>query len=87
MWDSYARMNLAALFKTKTQAEWNAILLEGTDVCYGPVVPLEEAREHPHMKAREAYLEHEGAVASPRPRRASAARQARCVQVRMTVPR
>ena len=51
---------LAALFKTKTQAEWNE-LLEGTDVCYGPVLSLDEAREHPHMKARETYVEHEGA--------------------------
>ena len=50
---------LAAVFKTRTQAEWNA-LLEGTDVCYGPVIPLDEVREHPHMKARGAYVEHEG---------------------------
>lgn len=54
------KVKLAALFKTKTQAEWNE-LLEGTDVCYGPVVPLDEVRDHPHMKAREAYVEHEGA--------------------------
>ncbi len=50
---------LAALFKTKTQAEWNE-LLEGTDVCYGPVLGLDEVREHPHMKARDAYVEHDG---------------------------
>lgn len=54
------RKRLAAIIKAKTQAEWNE-LLEGTDVCFGPVVPLEEAREHPHMKARGAYLEHDGA--------------------------
>lgn len=54
------KAKLAAIFKTKTQAEWNE-LLEGTDVCYGPVVPLDEAREHPHMKARGAYVEHDGA--------------------------
>ncbi|EAQ28200.1 hypothetical protein NAP1_11413 [Erythrobacter sp. NAP1] len=57
-WDEYAD-KLAALFKTKTQAEWNE-LLEGTDACYGPVVGLDEVREHPHMKAREAYVEHDG---------------------------
>ncbi|MHA7820202.1 MAG: CaiB/BaiF CoA transferase family protein [Erythrobacter sp.] len=57
-WDEN-RKALAAIIKTRTQAEWND-LLEGTDVCFGPVVPLEEAGEHPHMKAREAYLEHEG---------------------------
>jgi len=57
-WDAYAD-ELAALFKTKTQAEWNA-LLEGSDACYAPVVPLDEAPDHPHMKARGAYLEHDG---------------------------
>jgi alpha-methylacyl-CoA racemase len=49
----------AALFATRTQAEWCA-LLEGTDACFAPVVPLEEARAHPHMAARGAYVEHGG---------------------------
>ena len=57
-WDAYASQ-LAALFKTKTQAEWNE-LLEGSDACYAPVLGIEEARDHPHMKARQAYVEHEG---------------------------
>ena len=50
---------LAALFLTKTQAEWCA-LLEGTDACFAPVLGIDEAREHPHMKARGAYVEHDG---------------------------
>ncbi len=53
------KAKLTEIFKTKTQAEWNA-LMEGTDVCYAPVVPLDETREHPHMKARAAFVEHEG---------------------------
>ena len=57
-WDDYAE-RLAALFLTKTQAEW-CDLLEGTDACFAPVLGIEEAREHPHMKARAAYLEHDG---------------------------
>ncbi|NQX95931.1 MAG: CoA transferase, partial [Erythrobacter sp.] len=57
-WDDYTK-KLAALFKTKTQAEW-VELLEGTDACFAPVLELEEARDHPHMKAREAYVEHDG---------------------------
>jgi len=57
-WDGYTDQ-LAALFKTKSQAEWCEIL-EGTDACFAPVVPLDEAREHPHMKARAAYVEHDG---------------------------
>jgi len=57
-WDEYTD-KMAALFKTKTQAEWTDIL-EGTDACFAPVLELEEARDHPHMKARGAYVEHEG---------------------------
>lgn len=50
---------MAALFATRTQAEW-CELLEGSDACFAPVVPLDEAREHPHMKARGAYVEQGG---------------------------
>lgn len=57
-WAGHAK-GMAALFATRTQAEWCA-LLEGTDACFAPVVPLDEAREHPHMKARKAYVEHGG---------------------------
>jgi alpha-methylacyl-CoA racemase len=57
-WDAYAEQ-LAALFLTKTQAEWCS-LLEGSDACFAPVLDIEEARNHPHMQARGAYLEHDG---------------------------
>lgn len=57
-WDDYAQ-KLAALFKTRPQAEW-VKLLEGTDACFAPVLDIEEARDHPHMKARGTYVEHEG---------------------------
>jgi alpha-methylacyl-CoA racemase len=57
-WDDYAE-KLAALFATKTQAEW-CELLEGTDACFAPVLGIEEARTHPHMQARGAYVEHDG---------------------------
>jgi alpha-methylacyl-CoA racemase len=57
-WDDYAA-KLAALFLTRTQAEW-CELLEGSDACFAPVLELDEAREHPHMKARAAYVEHDG---------------------------
>lgn len=57
-WDAYAD-RLAALFATKTQSEWCAIL-EGTDACFAPVLPLDEAKDHPHMKARAAFVEHGG---------------------------
>lgn len=57
-WDDYAE-DLAELFATKTQAEW-CELLEGTDACFSPVVPLDHAKDHPHMKARGAFVEHGG---------------------------
>lgn len=57
-WDEMGE-RLAELFKTRTQAEWCEIL-EGTDACVAAVLPLEEARDHPHMKAREAYVERDG---------------------------
>jgi len=57
-WDEMAE-RLTALFKTKTQAEW-CELLEGSDACVAAVLPLDEARNHPHMQARDAYREHGG---------------------------
>ncbi len=57
-WDEYAE-KLAALFKTRPQAEWTR-LLEGSDACFAPVLELDEARDHPHMKARETFVQHEG---------------------------
>ena len=46
---------LENVFKLKTQNEWND-LLENTDVCYAPVLSINEAREHPHMKARNNFI-------------------------------
>jgi|TARA_R100000049_G_C1951256_1_gene99271 alpha-methylacyl-CoA racemase len=47
---------LTAIFKTKTRAEWDA-LLEHTDVCYAPVLTMSEARAHPHIAARETFID------------------------------
>jgi len=55
----------AALFRTRTRAEWCA-LLEGTDVCFAPVLDFAEAQAHPHNRARQAYVELEG-IAQPAP--------------------
>ena len=57
-WTDYAD-KLEALFKTKPAAHW-VELMEGTDICFAPVLDVEEARDHPHMKARGAYVEHDG---------------------------
>ena len=49
------RDRLAAVFRTKTRDEWQQ-LLEGTDVCFAPVMRLAEAHEHPHNIARGAFV-------------------------------
>jgi len=63
-----ARAHFAAKFKTKSQAEWTR-LLEGTDVCFAPVLDLEEAYQHPHLKARQTYIDVAGVMQpAPAPR-------------------
>ncbi|MCW2785048.1 MAG: carnitine dehydratase [Marmoricola sp.] len=55
-------------FLTRTQAEWCTVF-DGTDACVAPIVPLTEAFEHPHIKAREIFVEHEGYIQpAPAPR-------------------
>jgi len=55
----------AKLFKTKTRDDW-CELLEGTDVCFAPVLSMEEAPHHPHNRERNAFVEVEG-VPQPAP--------------------
>jgi alpha-methylacyl-CoA racemase len=63
-----AKEKLAALFKTKTCAEWCA-LLEGTDACFAPVLTTDEAPSHPHHRARGTYVEIDGVwQGAPAPR-------------------
>jgi alpha-methylacyl-CoA racemase len=50
---------LAAVFRTKTRAEW-CELMEGTDVCFAPVLSIPEAVEHPHNVARGTFVEVAG---------------------------
>ena len=62
------KTKIAAVIKTKTRSEWDA-LMEGTDVCYAPVLSLSEAPNHPHNKARQTFIELEGVVQpAPAPR-------------------
>ena len=56
---------LAAVFKTKTRDEWCEIM-EGSDVCFAPVLTFNEAPDHPHNKARGTFVDVEG-VAQPKP--------------------
>jgi alpha-methylacyl-CoA racemase len=59
---------LTALFKSKTRAEWDA-LMEHTDVCYAPVLTMSEAAAHPHNLARGTFVEVAGDLQpAPAPR-------------------
>ncbi len=52
---------LASRFAAKTRAEW-CESMEGSDVCFAPVLSLDEAPQHPHLKARGTFLNLEGVV-------------------------
>ncbi|WP_395690238.1 CaiB/BaiF CoA transferase family protein [Nocardioides sp.] len=55
-------------FKERTQAEWVEVF-EGTDACVAGIIPLTEAAEHPHMKARGTLVHHDGMLQpAPAPR-------------------
>ncbi len=59
---------MADVFRRKTRAQWCAIM-EGTDVCFAPVLSLDEAPGHHHNVARESFIEIAGVVqAAPAPR-------------------
>lgn len=63
-----AKARLAEIFLGKTRDEWCA-LLEGTDVCFAPVLNYEEAPLHAHMAARKVFIEVDGVrQAAPAPR-------------------
>ena len=47
---------LAAIFKTKTRDEWCATM-EHTDVCFAPVLSLDEAKAHPHNIERQTFIQ------------------------------
>lgn len=56
---------LAAIFRARTRDEWCAIM-EGSDVCFAPVLSAAEAPHHPQAVARDAYADIEG-VPQPAP--------------------
>ncbi|MDO8798722.1 CaiB/BaiF CoA-transferase family protein [Phenylobacterium sp.] len=63
-WDSL-RDKLAEVIGKKTQDEWSAIM-GGTDVCFAPVLDLDEAPRHAHNVARQTFVEVAG-VTQPAP--------------------
>jgi alpha-methylacyl-CoA racemase len=59
------RERFAAVFRTRTRDAW-CTLLEGTDVCFAPVLDFAEAVTHPHQQARKAF-DTRGAAPAPNP--------------------
>ena len=62
------KSELEQLFKTRTRDEW-CEELEGTDVCFAPVLTLGEVADHKHNKARNAFVDVGGeSQPAPAPR-------------------
>ncbi|HEX3699543.1 MAG TPA: CaiB/BaiF CoA-transferase family protein [Phenylobacterium sp.] len=65
--DSWPQLHdkLAAVIATRTRDEWTEIM-GGSDVCFAPVLTLDEAPKHPHNAARQTFVEVAG-VTQPAP--------------------
>ena len=63
-WDEL-KARLTALFLTRTRDEWCA-LMDGTDICFAPVLSLTEAPQHRHNVARGTFVE-DGGIIQPAP--------------------
>jgi alpha-methylacyl-CoA racemase len=62
------KQRMADTIRQKTRAEWQS-LLEGTDVCFAPVLSLVEAAHHPHNKSRGLFVDVAGQIQpAPAPR-------------------
>jgi alpha-methylacyl-CoA racemase len=56
------------IFKTKTRDEWCEIM-EGSDVCFAPVLAMSEVADHPHIQHRKTFVEANGMLQpAPSPR-------------------
>jgi alpha-methylacyl-CoA racemase len=56
---------LVALFLTKTRDEWDA-LFDGEEICFAPILSMDEAKMHPHNVARNTFINLEG-IEQPAP--------------------
>ena len=65
---THLKDRLTALFAARTRDEWCAIM-DGTDICFAPVLSLREAPQHPHNAARGTFVEDDGMIMpGPAPR-------------------
>ncbi len=60
-----AKQKMIAMFKSKTRKQW-CELMEGTDICFAPVLDFGEAVLHPHNRERNTFVEA-GGVMQPAP--------------------
>ena len=62
------KQRFARICKQRTRAEWCDIM-EGSDICFAPVLDIEESPDHPHLKARGTFVEVDNLVQpAPAPR-------------------
>lgn len=62
------KQKLTALFASQPRAHW-CNLMEGSDVCFAPVLSMAEAPQHPHNVARQTFIEVDGTtMPAPAPR-------------------
>src|SRR5438067_10521008 len=59
------KQKLVHVFKTRARDDWCKIM-EGTDICFAPVLTMAEAPEYPHMAARKIFVSRHG-VTQPAP--------------------
>ncbi|MBV7257203.1 CoA transferase [Pacificimonas sp. WHA3] len=59
------KQKLTALFMTRTRDEWDTLMAQ-TDVCFAPVLSMEEAPSHPHNVTRETFVDV-GGMMNPAP--------------------
>jgi alpha-methylacyl-CoA racemase len=59
------KARFAALFRAKTRDEWIEFFA-GHEICFAPVLPMSEARTHPHNVSREMFVDV-GGVLHPAP--------------------
>lgn len=61
-WPQFAA-KVANVIKTRTRDEWCRIM-EGTDVCFAPILSPDEAPKHPHNVMRNTFVEIDGVLHS-----------------------
>lgn len=57
-WDAL-KERFTAIFRSRTRDEWCAIM-DGSDVCFAPVLALGEVATHSHAVARAGFFENDG---------------------------